>query len=226
MGTKRNELPLPLAPLVFGHPQTRAGKCWCLVRTMSHMAKLLRPGESISFVQSRCPDPLWRRIKALGIQHGADKTITQLATVKMMEYIQGRLWPKADHQWLRPKNLVDATGKTGFAQINIPLSNMTPTGVRVLCPENLRVLRIGDLLQDELMLQALIALDGDNEKPQSRELVQVIANHLGVSLATFGYTFLAWLGLTVYPLRPDEEPIKLEVSEYAVDPDRKRARRA
>ncbi len=193
------------------------------------MPKVLRPKEQVSFLQTRAPGPLWQYLKKAAIDHAADGTITRLCSDHIVEFLQTRPWLKG-MQWLRPQaeDGVYRGMSTGFRQINLPLSNLDADGKVVTSREYLKTNGLLELADaDKHALRA--ALDGDDlQNPKKMEsLIRVIAAQLGVSGATFGYTYLDWLERTKFPLAGDKPAMKKKAappaepapaSRYAVRP--------
>lgn len=158
------------------------------------MPKLLRPGEQISFLQTRAPEELWRYVKGVALEKSADGTVTRLCTDNMLQFLAERRWLKK-MPWLRPQ-AEDGAFKgqeTGFRQINLPLSNLDPKGQSMLSRVYLREAGILDLADgDKHALKAAL------ETGKLEKLIRVISDQLGVSGATFGYTYLTWLSTVKY----------------------------
>lgn len=150
------------------------------------MAKLLRQNEKISFLQTRAPTPLWRYIKSVAISHATDGTATRLCTDHMLEYLEGRLW--AGGQWMQPQREHIVGGKSGFQQVNLPLSNMDDDGKIIVSASYLKKHQLLSLVDaDKAAYKDML------ETADFSRAVYRVAAQLEVSGATFGYTFLNWL---------------------------------
>lgn len=155
------------------------------------MPKLLRDKELISFVQTRAPAMVWRRIKRVALDLASDGTATRLCTDGMVEFLQLRPWLKG-LAWLRPQDLSNQGGRTGFGQVNLPLSNFDEVGAEITSRAYLTKRGLINLFdEDKLALRDVLAR-ADGERKFS-ELVYIAAKQLGVSGAAFAYTFLVWL---------------------------------
>jgi hypothetical protein len=150
------------------------------------MAKLLRPNEKISFLQTRAPAAVWRAIKAAGIMASSEGTATRLCTMKMLEFMALRPWVK--EPWLQPQDLKGGDGPTGFIQVNLPLSNQDEDGDSIVSAKYLKARGLQELFDADKHAYRAALETGDFAK-----LVRVAAQQMEVSGATFGYTFLHWL---------------------------------
>ena len=172
------------------------------------MAKLLRPNEAISFLQTRAPAEMWRYIKGLALIHAADGTATRLCTDNMLVYLAERPW--VHQSWLRPQDLKRSDGeKTGYVQVNLPLSNMDLEGHIIVSQAYLKRAGLYGLYErDKHALKKAV------ETGQFSRLVYAAAAGLEVSAATLGYTFLHWLGTERYAGAPAQQP-PLDVAKLA-----------
>jgi hypothetical protein len=160
------------------------------------MAKLLRPNESISFVQSRAPTPMWLYLKARALEDSPDSTLTQLCTNALPEFLKAAPWERFG--WLRPKDLYSKKegGPTGYRQVNVPFSNMDIDGD--LIPSKTWINKHGfEPLFGTNQLELKTAFDSG----EASQMVYLLAKNFEVSGATLAYTFLYWLSVVKYTPR-------------------------
>jgi len=179
------------------------------------MPKLLRPGEKITFVQTRAPSAMWRYLKHVALDNSADTTVTRLCTDHMIEYLSARCWKHSS--WLRPQDIERNDGPTGFQQVNLPFSNFDASGKIFTTEAYLKDHGLFYLVDvSHPAYQAAIQTNNANK------LIYAVAEKLHVSGATFAYTFMYWLSFTKYP--PEENSRLLPADMPAAKPVR--ARRA
>lgn len=109
----------------------------------------------------------------------------------MVEFLQLRPWLQGK-PWLRPQDLTTKDGKTGFGQVNLPLSNLDDAGAEITSRAYLQRRGLLNLFdEDKLALRDALAKEKGTRK--FSDLIYIASKQLGVSAATFAYTFLAWL---------------------------------
>lgn len=156
------------------------------------MAKQLRPNESISFVQTRAPDALWREVRTLACQY-ATGYVNHLCTNSLADFLQQRSW--ITHGWDRPRDLMSKKegGSTGFRQVNLPLSNMDMHDQLIPTERWLVDHRVIDLFAaDDIELDAAL------KTQETAQLFRLLGKRHSVSGATVGYTFLRWLHIAKF----------------------------
>lgn len=122
-------------------------------------------------------------------------TTAQLCTQAMLVWLKRRAW--VGRRWVVPPRSENNKGEKGFILINLPLSNVDDNNDRLivsakyLADENLLPLTANVMTRAGKVL--------DSESKEFAPLAKAFAAGLGVSAATFAYTFLIWLDEVYIP---------------------------